>query len=118
MEVMLSSDLSGRVVGTIAHNGAHATVTGFDGAAAIHDLRVAVDSAVSHEYGECFWQEAMGQYRWLFRREGDRMRVVILLSSGTMTGWEDCFWSECGADEFRDAMHAAFEACPAFQMQG
>jgi hypothetical protein len=69
-----------------------------------------VGSAVSNGQGECFWHEAAGDYRWLFRSEGDRMRVVVLWSIGTMTGWEHRFWVECGAAEFRDAMQSAIEA--------
>jgi len=110
MQVTLSGDSSGRVVGTIAHNGAQATVTGWDRTAAVTDLRLAVESAVSDNYGECFWHEALAEYRWLFRREGDKMRIAIIRSSGTVTGWEYCFWGECGADDFHDAMLAAFEA--------
>ena len=52
----------------------------------------------------------MGDYRWLFRREGKTMRVVILKSLGTLTGWENCFWVECDAEEFRLSMQAAIAA--------
>ena len=118
MQVTLRGDSLGRVVGTIAHNGAQATVTGWDRASAIADLRMAVESVATHEYGECFWHEAMGEYRWLFRRTGERMRVVILRSSGTLTGWEDCFWTECDARDFRESMRAALEGCCAFEPHG
>ena len=118
MHFTLSGDSSGRAVGTISHNGVQATVTGWDHASAVEDLRLAVESAISHEYGECFWHEAFGEYRWLFRRAGARMRVVILQSSGTLTGWEDCFWAECDADEFRNGMRPALEAFDAPKLKG
>ena len=73
MQVTLKGDSFGRVVGTIEHNGAQATVTGSDPVFAITDLRSALESAVTDDHGECFWYEATGEYRWLFRREGGKM---------------------------------------------
>jgi hypothetical protein len=118
MQVTLQGDSFGRVVGTIEHNGAQATVTGTDPGSAITDLRSAVESAVTGGYGECFWHEATGEYRWLFRREGGAMRIVIIWSMGTLTGWEHRFWAECDAEDFRNTMHAAIEACSAFEVHG
>lgn len=114
MVVTLEGDSFGRVVGRIEHNGAQATVTGSEPGTAIADLRLAVESAIVEGFGECFWQQAMGEYRWLFRREGGIMRVAVLWSIGTLTGWEHRFWAECAAEEFRSAMGVAIEACSAF----
>lgn len=111
MQVTLNCDLFGRVVGTIAHNGAQATVTSSDSASAIQDLQQAVESAVAHGYGECFWHEAVGDYRWLFRREGGIMRIVVLWSIGTVTGWEHRFWVECDPEDLRDTMRVAVASC-------
>jgi len=117
MQLSLHCDPFGRVVGMIAHNGAQATVTSSDAASALAELQSAVASAVSGGMGECFWHEAAGDYRWLFRREGDTMRVVVLWSIGTLTGWEHRFWVECAAGEFRDTMGAAIESCHAPEVQ-
>lgn len=75
------------------------------------DLKEAVESAVAHGFGECFWQEAAGEYRWLFRRDGTAMRVAVLWSIGVVTGWEHYFWAECDAAELGDAVRAAIVAC-------
>ena len=80
------------------------------------DLRQAVASAVTHGHEECFWHEAVGDYRWLFRREGSTMRVAILWSIGTLTGWEHRFWAECDAEDFRDTMRAAIEPFGVFEV--
>ena len=104
VQATLRSDTVGRVVATIAHNGAQATVTASGHEAALRDLEEAVQSAFTHGQGECFWNEAMVVYRWLFRREGNVMRVVIIQSAGTLTGWEHCLWVECDPEEFREAM--------------
>ena len=115
MQVTLEEDSFGRVVGTIEHNGAHATVTCSDPASAIPDLRLAVESAVTGGFGECFWHEATGDYRWLFRRESAAIRIAILWSIGTLTGWEHRFWAECDAEVLRNVMGAAIENCRAFE---
>ena len=104
LELNLTGDAFGRVVGRIAHKGAQATVTGTDYSAAVSELREAVESALREGLGECFWHEVAGDYRWLFRREGSVMRTAILWSSGTLTGWEHKFWAECEAQEFENAM--------------
>ena len=118
MQVTLQGDSFGRVVGTIEHNGAQATVTGLNAGSAIADLRLAVESAATGDCGECFWYETTGEYRWLFRREGGTMRIAILWSMGTLTGWEHRFWAECDAEDFRDTLRAALEACGAFAVPG
>lgn len=118
MVVTLEIDSFGRVVGRIEHNGAHATVTGSDPETAMADLRMAMESVIAEGQGECFWHEAMGEYRWLFRREGGAMRVAILWSIGTLTGWEHRFWAEGPVEQFRSVMGAAIEACRAGITEG
>jgi hypothetical protein len=49
--------------------------------------------------GECFWKEGGGEYRWVFRRDGESVRVAVLWSAGVMTGWEHVFWAECPVGE-------------------
>ncbi|MDE3166623.1 MAG: hypothetical protein KGN36_12530 [Acidobacteriota bacterium] len=110
VKVTFTVEAFGRVVGTIAHNGAEAAVSGSERESAMEDLRVAVESAAEGGHGECFWREAMVDTRWLFRKEGGTMRVAIIRSTGTLTGWEHCFWAECGLEEFRSAMREGMEA--------
>jgi len=110
MQFTLNGDSFGRVVGTIAHNGAQVTVTSSDFVSAMEDLRDAVENALADGYGECFWHEAAGDYRWLFRREERTMRVAVLWSMGTLTGWEHRFWTECDVEDFRNAMRTAIES--------
>lgn len=50
------------------------------------------------------------EYRWLFRREGDTMRISILSALGTLTGWGHLFWAECGVEELRNVIMSALES--------
>src|ERR1017187_10225416 len=62
---------------------------------ATEELLGALDAAARKGVGECFWPRAAGVYRWLIRREQNAARLVVLWSTGTMTGWESVFWGEC-----------------------
>ncbi len=117
MQVTLEGDSFGRVVGTIEHNGAHATVTGRNLSSALADLRFALESAMAAGTGECFWYEVTGEYRWLFRREAGTLRIALLWSIGTLTGWEHRFWAEVDAGEFRDTLLTAIDACTTLEIQ-
>jgi hypothetical protein len=42
--------------------------------------------------GECFWPHECGEYRWIFRNAPGGVEVVVLWSTGTLTGWEAVAW--------------------------
>lgn len=97
MELTLDIDDFGRLVSTLSGEGAASMVTASNVPAALEDLKQALEDAASSGYGECIWQEANGDYRWILRRDADRMTVAIMWSRGTVTGWEHVFRAE---DEF------------------
>ncbi len=100
MQFSLDEDEFGRLVCLISDGPTRATVTAANAIEAARELSAAIQSALSAGTGEGFWEESGGQYRWLFRRENDRLRIVILWSIGTLTGWENKFWVECEAAPF------------------
>lgn len=95
MDLMFETDEYQRVICTLVDAAQSATVTASNVPEAAEDLRDALESAASSGLGECFWQEQAGVYRWLFRRQGARVTVVVLWSTGVITGWEHVFRSEC-----------------------
>ena len=46
----------------------------------------------------------------MFRRHGDRLTLVVLWSSGTLTGWQHVFRSECDFEPFATEVKAALAA--------
>jgi hypothetical protein len=36
----------------------------------------------------------------MFRRAGEKVRIAVLWSAGTLTGWEHVFWPECDFEAF------------------
>ncbi len=100
MDVLIATDGDDRLVCTLRSPGGVATVTAPDPATAGEELLAALDDAREAGYGECFWPAATGEYRWMFRRTDDRLRVVALWSSGTLTGWEHVADDETGFEAF------------------
>ena len=95
MDLLFETDEYHRIICTLVDEAQAATVTASNVPEAAADLRDALESASGSGLGECFWQEQAGVYRWLFRRNGARVTVVVLWSTGVITGWEQVFRSEC-----------------------
>ena len=90
-----ATDQFDRLTCSLELDNIHAVATASDRVAALDDLITAIASVEANGMGECFWLEAAGEYRWVFRREGENVRVAVLWSAGVMTGWEHVFWAEC-----------------------
>jgi len=98
MDLLIERDLAGRFICTLVDEACTATVTASNVPEAGAALTAALDDARAAGYGECFWSEQGGDYRWMFRREGRRVAVVVLWSSGVITGWAHVFRSEADFD--------------------
>ena len=99
MHLSLASDEFGRLTCLITNGPEKGIATSSDVPRAASGLLEALESIEKSGLGECFWIEGGGEYRWVFRRDGDRVRVALMWSSGTMTGWEHVFWGECLLDD-------------------
>jgi hypothetical protein len=100
MRLALATDDFGRMVCTAQHDGSEAVITASDAGRAAGALSKAVEQLAESGVSECYWPAETGDYRWVFRRVGAVVRVAILWSTGTLTGWEHVFWAECDIDEF------------------
>lgn len=100
VEVTFELDSLGRLTCLLADEAGRAVVTASNMPAAADDLLAALRSADRGEVGERFWQEGGGQYRWLLRRRQESVEVVVLWSTGTVSGWENVFWRECAFGSF------------------
>jgi hypothetical protein len=104
VQVALCTDQFGRLTCDLADDETTAVVTASDTEQAKAGLIAALDRVRNAGIAECYWHESIGEYRWVFRREGDLLRVAVLWSAGTVTGWEHVFWSECNLDKFDRAV--------------
>lgn len=89
MDLIIERDTPDRLVCTLTEGSRSVVLTSSDAEAAAADLLAAIDSTAATGYGECLWQEATGDYRWMFRRTGPRVTVATLWSMGTLTGWQN-----------------------------
>ncbi len=96
MDFFIERDPSGRLLCELVDEASAATVTAANVPGAANGLRAAVADARAGGLGECLWLEPGGEYRWMFRRDGDRLTVAVMWSAGTLTGWQHVFRSECG----------------------
>jgi hypothetical protein len=74
------------------------------------DLTGALDNVAQGLTGECFWLRESGDYRWLIKRTGDKVRLVVLWCTGAMTGWENVFWADTEWPALESALRAQLAA--------
>ena len=103
-----------RIVGRLRDGTLETEVSAWGTERAVQLLVTALETARDDGYGECFWPEMTGQYWWMCRREGSRLEVVVLWSSGAGTGWQHVYRATDEIEYFIDcvleqlAMHGLF----------
>jgi hypothetical protein len=108
MNMILEIDQSGRFVARLSDEDTTALVTS-SSLPAVGELLAALEDARATGYGECLWEEQGGDYRWMFRVAGERLIVVALWSTGTLTGWEHVFRGECDLGWFAGRLRSDLE---------
>lgn len=78
-----------------------------DGLASLADALADFDENGS---GECYWFVSAGEYRWVFKRLGERVRVAVLWCGSVAVGFQHVYWAEGALSELEDlrAQVAAF----------
>lgn len=107
VDLSFHTDSLGRVTCNLSDADTNAVVTASDTRDAISGLSEAIDRLLTTGISECYWREAAGEYRWVFRRVDDRVRVAVLWSTGTLCGWEHAFGTECGLAGFAQQVKRA-----------
>ncbi len=110
MDMTAGIDEFGRLICTMQDDGPPVIVTSAHAEEARSQLLDAIGEAEASGYGECVWPEAAGEYRWMFRREGDRLAVAALWSSGTLTGWQHVLQTETDFADFAARVRAALRS--------
>jgi hypothetical protein len=100
VQLLLDDGDPHRLVARLEEGRVEAVVTASHPAAAAAALVAAIDEARASGYGECFWHEQTGQYWWMLQHDAGRLEVVVLWSSGTVTGWQHVFRAADALDWF------------------
>ncbi len=74
--------------------------------AALDDLSAALDDLESRGAGECLWLISSGEYRWVFRRLGDSLRLAVMFLHSVAVGYQHVYWGEHPAQEAIGAIRA------------
>lgn len=106
MDIAIATDIDGRLVCTLTEDDTSAEVTASNVPQAGEDLLAALDNARETGYDECLWEEPGGEFRWIFRRDGARLTLVVLWCAGTVIGWQHVFRAEGGFEPFAERARA------------
>jgi hypothetical protein len=78
-------------------------------AAGARSLWRAVDDAIAHGYGECFWPGSPGgQYWWIFKRDHETIETIAMWTRGGASLWEHVFRATDSAEHVRECLNAEF----------
>jgi hypothetical protein len=70
----------------------HAAVSVRPSVAGATSLARALDAAMAHGYGECFWPgDPGGQYWWIFKRDDETLETIAMWTRGGASLWEHVF---------------------------
>jgi hypothetical protein len=97
-----------RIVGRLRDGTLETEVSAWGAERAAQALVTALEAARDEGFGQCFWPEMTGQYWWMCRREGRRLEVVVLWSSGAGTGWQHVYRATDEIDYFIDCVLEQF----------
>jgi len=106
VNIEITTDEAGHLLCTLDDGVERALVTASNAPGAGDALMAALDEARNTGLGECLWDVPGGEYRWMFRCEGDRLTVAVMWSAGVITGWQHVFRTDCEAGPFAERVHA------------
>jgi hypothetical protein len=113
MDFNLTIEAPDRLVVRLREGQDEATVAVSPSSAGVRSLTRALDHAMAHGYGECFWPgQPGGQYWWVFRRREETLETALMWTRGGATGWEHVFRATDAADWIRDRLIAETSRLP------
>ena len=95
-----------RITATLVEGNEKAEVIGWNVTTSVAHLQGALDDAEIDGYGECFWPEPTGHFWWMFRRDDERLEVVVLWSRSSAVGWQHVFRAADEIGYFRERVRS------------
>lgn len=115
MQISLTIDDNGHYLCDLADETEHRTITASNVPEAGDDLVGALDDCQAEGFGESLWYEPAGMYRWMLRRSGDRLTVVVMWCENPVVGYQHAFRGECEFRWFDDTVREAVRRLGAAQ---
>jgi hypothetical protein len=92
MHLTLSLDPADLLVVHLREADVTADVAVRPSSAGARSLVRALEDAMAHGYGECFWPGSPGgQYWWIFKRDADTLETIAMWTRGGASLWEHVF---------------------------
>lgn len=107
MRFSLRMDDFGRLECLLGDEQEQQVVFSADPQAALADLAAALDDLESNGAGECVWLVSSGEYRWAFRREGERVRLAVMFMHSVAVGYQHVYWGEHPVRQTLETMRGA-----------
>jgi hypothetical protein len=108
MDVSFELD-SFRLICVLTDGSVSAVATSSHASEAAAEFLAALQDARETGFGECFWHEQGGDYRWMLCRRDDRLDVALMWCDGVITGWRHVFRAECGLDHLANEAQKELE---------
>ncbi len=99
MRFSLGRDDFGRLECRIGDAQEEHSVYAAEAEAALADLAAALGDLEISGAGECIWLISSGQYRWVFRRQGEMVRLAAMFLHSVAVGYQRVCWGEHPAAE-------------------
>ncbi|MBI5086441.1 MAG: hypothetical protein HZB13_17835 [Acidobacteria bacterium] len=106
MTISLSLDEHQNLVSRLTDDQTETTASAADAPEALAALSEALDALEQDGFGECFWSQASGEYRWVFRRLDGRVRLAVLWCASVAVGFQHVYWGEAELEPWVSALRA------------
>lgn len=94
MKFAFEAEPGGRLICRLEDADGPHLISSSEAGAAQAELIAALDDLETSQSSECYWRDDACDYRWLFRRDGGRLRLAILRLSGVCPGYQHVAWTE------------------------
>lgn len=94
MKFAFEAEAGGRLLCRLEDSDGSHLISSSQAGEAQAELMAALEDLETSSSSECYWRDDACDYRWLFKREGERLRLAILRLTGVCPGYQHVAWTE------------------------
>jgi hypothetical protein len=107
MQCRFETEASGRLLCHVRDADGEHVIAAANPGDAIAAMAATLDDVESSGSGDCYWSDSNSDYRWIFKRDGSRLRVAVLRLTGVVPGYQHVAWVEEEAQALIASLRAA-----------
>jgi hypothetical protein len=107
MNFAFEADPAGRLLCRLEDADGPHLISSAGAAPAQAELIAALEDLESSASAECYWQDDACDYRWVFKREGEHLKLAILRLTGVCPGYQHVAWTEEPASALLSTLRTA-----------